>query len=183
MTPDFLNAETRVVFDILSEAKELKGMCLIGGTALTLHLNHRNSLDLDFILFGEGLKLPSYKIDALIRRLKDRGHQAHLITDQAAISATKINHGFNLLDYARDYVINGVKVTFFTKNQAHKLIEQYESYSETHEHIEFSILSVDGLKITKTLVLGERVRSRDLFDERIKGTEGLFINHLLYHSA
>ena len=166
MNPDHLNKHTRAVFDLLVDAKELNSLCLIGGTGLTLHLNHRNSLDLDFTLFEEDAKLPVYNIDQLVRRLRDNGNQVDLITDHSTLQQFSINTGKKLHDYARDYVVNGVKVTFFSgmKNKPSSLYDLMRKCSIQHENIGFSILSIDGLKISKSLILDDRVKSRDLYD-------------------
>lgn len=71
----------------------------------------------------------------------------------------------NLFDQARDYVINGIKVTFFIhgKNEAQKMY--YQSASKVQESdMSFNLLGIEGMKRAKTLVLADRVRSRDLYD-------------------
>ena len=162
---DNLNESTRAVFDLLVNASELSGMCLIGGTALTLHLNHRNSLDLDFTSFNKGAKLPTFKIDQIIQQLRESNHQADLITNHASLQQHKINTGDNLHDYARDYVIDGIKVTFFSGiNKPSSFYELMQRCAIDQNTGGFSILSLDGLKISKSLILDDRVRSRDLYD-------------------
>ncbi len=160
---NILRPEADALFEVLARSPEMKGLTLIGGTALSLQLGHRISLDFDFAQFG-GI-LPGYTIDQLISRLKQEGHQAQMITSPAQISQFKINHGMNLLDRARDYVINGIKVTFFV----HGKNSYQEAFYRTAEKVReadmyFDILGIEGLKIAKTLVLADRVRSRDLYD-------------------
>jgi len=160
---NILRPEARTLFEILCRAPEMEGLTLIGGTALALQLGHRISLDFDFAQFGGSL--PGFNIDNLLSRLKQEGHQAQIMTDPTQISQFKINHGMNLLDRARDYVIDGVKVTFFVhgKNQAQENF--YQSAEKIHEtDMTFSILGIEGLKVAKTLVFADRVRSRDLYD-------------------
>lgn len=160
---NILRPEAANLFETLCRAPELAGLTLIGGTALALQLNHRVSLDFDFAQFCG--TLPGQKIDPLIARLKQEGHQAQIITSPAELSQFKINSGMNLLDYARDYVIDGVKVTFFIhgKNDAQQdFYQKTEKRQEADMH--FNILGIDGLKAAKTLVLADRIRSRDLYD-------------------
>ncbi len=160
---NILRPEARALFEVLCKAPDIKGFTLIGGTALALQLGHRISLDFDFTLFGN--TLPGSTIDNLISQLKQKGHRAQMITNPALISQFKINHGLNLLDHARDYVIDGVKVTFFMhgKNSLQKAF--YQSAGKTSEPgMCFNILGIEGLKAAKTLVLADRVRSRDLYD-------------------
>jgi len=135
----------------------------MGGTALALQIGHRFSLDLDFASYQK--TLPVRQLDALVSRLKSTHHNIHLITDASAISQFKINTGENLLDHARDYVMNGVKVTFFTHGRTRR---QRDYFTQAGKIIlqtpGFNVLGLEGLKVSKTLVLADRVRSRDLFD-------------------
>lgn len=160
---NLLLPEANALFDSLIAAPELKGLTLIGGTALALQLGHRISLDFDFAQFGGDL--PGFQIDQLMRRLKDDGHRVQMITDSAAITQFRINSGKNLLDLARDYVIDGVKVTFFV----HGKNERQRAFYRKAEKLRlgdggFDLLAVEGLKFAKSLVLADRVRSRDLYD-------------------
>ena len=107
------------------EYKTLANHIVAGGTALALQIGHRISLDFDFAQFGG--TLPNVAIDKLISRLKREGHQAQMITSPAQISQFKINHGLNLLERARDYVIDGVKVTFFIHGKNSSQEEFYRS--------------------------------------------------------
>lgn len=160
---DILRPEADTLFEVLCRAPELEGFTLIGGTALALQLGHRSSLDFDFAQFGG--TLPGQTIDNLISRLKQEEHQAQMITSPAQISQFKINHGINLLDRARDYVIDDVKVTFFVHGKNNLQEEFYQTADKVHETgMHFNILGIEGLKVAKTLVLADRVRSRDLYD-------------------
>ena len=158
-----LRPEANALFDILCSAPELIPFTLVGGTALALQIGHRTSLDFDFALF-EGT-LPGFFIDQMMARLKQEGHKTQMITSPAAISQFKINTGLNLLDQVRDYAINGVKVTFFIhgKNELQK--SYYQSAKKIHKPgMSFNLLGIEGMKRAKTLVLADRVRSRDLYD-------------------
>jgi len=155
--------ESRQLFNVLTKSPELEVLTLVGGTALALQINHRISLDFDFATFEK--ILPSRTIDALIDRLKVCGNQVNEITDTNAVSQFKINTGEDLRDYVRDYVMNNIKVTFFThgKNQNQRNFYK-DSDKVIDPEITFDVLGMDGLKAAKTMVLADRVRSRDLFD-------------------
>lgn len=160
---NMLHPEALALYRVLSAAQELEGITLMGGTALALQIGHRFSLDFDFATFEE--KLPTRKIDALVSRLKFADHEVSLITDPATISQFKINTGKDLLQYARDYTMNGVKVTF----TVHGRTKQQRAYFSRAVKIRtagryFDILGLDAMKTAKTLVLADRVRARDLFD-------------------
>lgn len=160
---NILRPEANALFEMLGRASEMEGLTLIGGTALALQLGHRISLDFDFAQFGG--TLPNFAIDQLMTRLKQERHQAQMITSSAQISQFKINHGLNLLDRARDYVIDGVKVTFFVHGNNSSQEAFYQSAKKVREAgLCFDVLGIEGLKVAKTLVLADRVRSRDLYD-------------------
>lgn len=158
-----LNPATRRIFTVIAALTDASAFTLIGGTALSLQIGHRVSNDLDFAVFLE--RLPTQKVDKLIATLKEQGHSVSLITDPSKISIFKINTGESLLNFARDYTVDDVKITFF----AHGRNEQQRSFyrktpTVVSNEVSFPILGIEGLNTAKTLVLADRVRSRDLFD-------------------
>lgn len=162
-----LHTQTQRVFASLASNEHTQGFLLIGGTALALHVAHRQSNDLDFLFHDDRGKLPVAQIDRLIWDLRDKGHSALLVTDSAQASTFRINTGERLSDYARDYAIDDVKVTFFAaaKSRHPKRFAFWQNAPRVNNAAcAFSVLSLDALKIAKTLVLQDRVRSRDLFD-------------------
>lgn len=160
---EVLSAQAAALFDTLRDSPELRGVTLMGGTGLALQIGHRISHDFDFASFTG--TIPVRQIDSLIARLKQEGDSARLITSSDQVSRFKINTGLNLLDYARDYVINGVKVTFFAHGKTERQMAYYRTALKLPDTgAAFDIMGLDGLKVAKTLVLADRVRSRDLFD-------------------
>jgi len=158
-----LTEEAVHLFDVLASSAELTGLTLIGETALALQVNHRISLDFDFATFEE--KIPVRKIATLVSKLKADGHRVNELTDTTAVSQFKINTGENLREYVRDYVINNVKVTFFSHGKNHQQRKYYKNAEKIQDAVmNFNILGIEGLIVAKTLVLADRVRSRDLFD-------------------
>lgn len=134
---------------------------LVGGTALSLQIGHRISNDLDFACVDN--TLPTFAIEQFIDLLK-KGHVVKLITPTNQIAEHKIRTGLRLLDYARDYSIDNVKVTFFLINRNEAQKNFYQKAEKLSGHWVFPIMGLDGLKLAKTLVLAERQRSRDLID-------------------
>lgn len=160
---DILRPDAVRLLDVLGASTELQGLTLIGGTALALQIGHRISLDFDFAVFGG--ELPGGRIEQWIARLKHEGHTAGLITAPEQISQFKINTGLNLLDRARDYVIDGVKVTFFVHGRTERQQAFYRNAPKVSDpELSFDLLGIEGLKAAKTLALADRVRSRDLYD-------------------
>ncbi len=140
---DALPNNTASLFRAIQFAPLLEGFTLIGGTAISLLVGHRLSMDLDFCTFSE--TLPSYKINQFIHTLKNQGHQVFDVTEPNAKAQFKINTGGNLDDYARDYVIDGVKVTFFAYNASQKTKDFLAKQSVLSESAAFKIMGLEGL--------------------------------------
>lgn len=161
---EFLPPPTRALFERLTGEALLENMLLVGGSALALQIGHRLSEDLDFA--GLAPKLPTARLDALMATLEVEGRQVSLLTPQSQIESFRINTGRKLLDYARDYVVDGAKLTFFARgssappNQLDWLAQSPKSSAGKS----FAVLGLAGLFAMKTLVLADRARSRDLFD-------------------
>jgi hypothetical protein len=102
----FLPDKTRSLFERLIEEPRMRGMTLVGGSALALQIGHRMSEDLDFAVFGP--KIPAAQIDALMADLEKEGREVSLLTAQSSIERFRINTGKRLLDYARDYVVDDI---------------------------------------------------------------------------
>lgn len=184
---DTLPASTLQLFESFNKysklIKELNldgNLCLVGGTALALQIAHRKSNDLDFACFDK--KLPNHAIDQFLSTLRLK-HDVKELNDVAQISKFKIQTGLNLLDYARDLSIDDVKVTFFTLGENEQQRQFYKSTPKITDLWTFPLMGQEGLKLAKSLVLKNRVRSRDLFDLMVlmdsQGyTLDLFFNYL-----
>lgn len=157
---EFLPEDTRAVFEFLTKDPALKDFTLIGGTALSLQIGHRLSEDLDFWMpNGELNKLD---ISMLIRRARDANFDATLTSPQDKIIAAKIN-GIDVLQYAQDYAFNGVKVTFFARNDAvYQYFNQFDRIRD--QNVSFAVMAEDGILAMKSYVIHQRTRSRDIFD-------------------
>jgi hypothetical protein len=162
----FLPEKTRSLFNRLIEEPLMRGMTLVGGSALALQIGHRTSEDLDFAVFGT--KLPAARIDALMAGLEKEGRVVSLLTPQSSIERFKINTGKRLLDYARDYVVEGAKMTFFARGAGEGVTQEELDWltaaPRAHSGKGFDVLGVEGLFAMKALLLADRARSRDLFD-------------------
>jgi len=151
--------KTRAVFELLAKRVELKVYVLVGGTALSLQIGHRLSEDLDFCLFED--KLDSPALDFLIQEIS-KNHSVGLMTPASKITQAKIN-GIDLLAYSRDYLIDGVKVTFFARNDV-----PYAHFSQLetihYDSITFSLMTSSAIFKMKAWLIQKRIKSRDLFD-------------------
>ena len=181
-----LPIETLKLFESLNDhaklIKDLKldqHLCLVGGTALALQINHRRSNDLDLACFDK--KLPNHAIDQFLSALKIK-HDVKELNAVAQISKFKIQTGLNLLDYVRDFSINDVKVTFFTLGENEEQRQFYKSTPKLMDLWAFPLMGAEGLELAKSLVLKNRVRSRDLYDlMALMDTQGYALESLLNH--
>ncbi len=160
----FLPAPTRALLKRLADEPRMEDFVLVGGSALALQIGHRISEDLDFALLGP--RLPSSSLNTLITALEAEGRTVSLMTIQGDIERFRINTGKKLLDYARDYAVDGAKLTFFARgvNAPQAQLDYLAQAGKAKAKSRFAILGLDGLFAMKTLVLAERARSRDLFD-------------------
>jgi predicted nucleotidyltransferase component of viral defense system len=159
---DALPENTGRLFRSIQFDSALEDFTLVGGTAISLLVGHRLSMDLDFCTFDE--TLPSYKINQFIQSLKNREHQVFEVTEPNKKAQFKINTGKNLDDYARDYVIDGVKVTFFAFDADKKTKHFLANQKVLSDWSAFKIMGLEGLFATKSLLPEKRSKSRDLYD-------------------
>lgn len=160
---DAMPLASREVFNYFASLPVLQPFILVGGTALAIQIQHRLSYDLDFAVFTP--QLPLRSIQQWVGQLQQDGIAVTNITSPSAASQFRINTGEMLANYAQDYDVAGVKVTFFAQGRTPIQRQYYSQFDRVEsQQRSFSILSVAGLKLAKTLVLGDRVRSRDLFD-------------------
>ena len=179
-----IRPETASLFTLLGSFPQLGAFTLIGGTAISLNIGHRISNDLDLACFGD--RLPTNDIDSLVAELKSHGLPIQLISNPDQISTFKIRTGKKLLDYARDYMFGNTKVTFFAlgMQQTPVFVEHLKRAPVLHlTDITFSVLALDSLKATKAVVLGQRVRSRDLYDLFVLARDHKYVTAQLLHDA
>lgn len=151
---------TRSVFDALSNQPLMSGFILIGGTALSMQIGHRLSEDLDFWYPSD--QLPKSNIDTVLANLAATGHHHEFVTPAWKISQARIN-GTDLLAQSRDHVIDGVKVTFFARNDIP--YQHFSKMRRLHENgVSFEVMYKDAIFNMKSWLISQRIRSRDLFD-------------------
>lgn len=163
---EFMPEATQKNFARLKEDPRLAGFSLVGGTALALQIGHRISEDLDFNIFGQ--KLPVKAIDEILDELAASGVTIQSLITSEQKSKFKINSSENLDHYIQDYLIDGAKVTFHSRNENERPKRQIEFLKSTQK-IEvskdgFDVMGIDGLFAMKSLVVYDRVKSRDIFD-------------------
>ncbi len=163
---EFMPEATQKNFARLKDDPRLAGFTLVGGTALALQIGHRISEDLDFNIFGQ--KLPIKAIDGLLDDLAAGGAAIEsLITSEQKLGF-KINTSENLDHYIQDYLIDGAKVTFHSRNEGDRPKAQIDFLKSAPKVVVskggFDVLGVDGLLVMKSIVVYDRVKSRDIYD-------------------
>jgi len=129
---------------------------LIGGTALSYHLKHRESFDLD-ICFPSSDTLP--RLDFL----KIFEEVIPLEFDRAIIDTT-INEGCDISEVMQRYIINGVKVDFVV-NPSNNIYESEILQNDKSTKLgTLRIASVESIFKLKSLLLLDRNKIRDLYD-------------------
>jgi predicted nucleotidyltransferase component of viral defense system len=136
--------KTEELFLEMSEIEDLKVFTLIGGTALSIHLKHRTSEDLDFFINKNIINRElQRKVDNILSVLTGNGNSVE--TD-------------DIDEYQQDYRINGVKVTFCTTSLLN-LKNNVESF------LNIDIASQELIYAMKMYtVLKYRIKSRDFYD-------------------
>lgn len=170
-----LPEQTRRVFEYFAAISAFRDFILIGGTAMALQVSHRRSEDLDFWLPAE--RINKGLISTAIKTAQQAGFHAKLVTSHDKIVAAKIN-GYDLLSYAQDYLVDGVKVTFFSRSDtAFKHFQMFPC--ELRPDTSFRIMSIEGIFAMKSYVIHQRTRSRDLFDLKVFVENGKTIDDIL----
>jgi len=132
----------------------------MGGTALSVYLDHRVSYDVDIV---SAVKLPVFAIKAFAFGLK-----AHQINEHAKASAFRINKGEDLEHYHLKYMVDGVKLEFsyFDDVLRQSLLESSNAQPYTTKS-RLKILPLEDIITLKAIALFGRKKSRDLFDMAI----------------
>lgn len=163
---EFMPEATQKNFARLKGNPRLVGFTLVDGTALALQIGHRISEDLDFNIFGQ--KLPIKAIDGLLDELAADGATIESLITPEQKSTFKINTAENLEHYIQDYLIDGAKVTFHSRNASDRPQAQIDFLKSAPKVMlskrGFDVLGLEGLLVMKSSVVYDRVKSRDLYD-------------------
>lgn len=148
--------------DCATHCPDLDGFLLVGGTALSLQAAHRLSEDLDFAWPEK--KLDRAKVRAVLDVLSALGKTVVYNNPPDKVEEA-INDGIDLDDYQQDYMVGGVKLTFFAfgdYDRDRQLIRTGLADSRQIGHV--AVADIPTLFATKCIVLTDRIKSRDLFD-------------------
>jgi predicted nucleotidyltransferase component of viral defense system len=171
---EFMPERTKRVFQLLAQEPLMQGFVLIGGTALSIQIGHRLSEDLDFWLPCTAMSKD--RVDAILSNLGKSGIHHEFATPAWKISRARIN-GIDLLSQSRDHVVDGVKVTFFARDDVP--YHHFASLCRIEGQTQFGIADVDTLFSMKSWLISQRVRSRDLYDLMVLMQLGKTIQDIL----
>jgi hypothetical protein len=126
-----------------SDIEYISNWTLVGGTALSIYLQHRLSEDLDFFIEKSTLDQERAHIEKMITDLEKQGYDCVMT----------YNNSENL-----DYEIEGVKVTFFSSG-----LKDLKSNSSSYKNIEVaSIETIIAMKMQA--IISYRTKTRDFYD-------------------
>lgn len=116
---------------------------LVGGTALSIHLLHRLSEDLDFFIEKSTLDQEKTNIERMISNLEEQGYNC----------VRTHNNSENL-----DYEIEGVKVTFFASGLKNLK-------ANCHSYKSIDVASIETIIVMKMeAIISYRTKTRDFYD-------------------
>jgi len=152
---------TESLFKLISEFDEIKDWTLVGGTALSIHIKHRTSEDLDFFINKNTINRN------LLKKIEK-------INDNLQALGYTISDGKNSDEYQQDYSISGVKITYCTTS-----LMDLKKAIVTYNNID--IASVDAIAAMKMhTILKYRIKSRDFYDVKfLMEQEGYSFESLL----
>ncbi|MCK4664555.1 MAG: nucleotidyl transferase AbiEii/AbiGii toxin family protein [Bacteroidales bacterium] len=155
-----LTLNTKNIFNYVSRMDSIKEYSLIGGTALSLQINHRLSEDLDFCKWKlSKFDKPTINISFIEKELNDIG----------------TIYKKNILDFNQvDFIINDVKVSFYA-NQLYK--------SPIKNHIllknNLKVADIESIGIMKLELILRRRTFKDYYDLYSILKEGVLLKNLI----
>ena len=140
-----LAPHTEKIFKEISLLECVKNYMLMGGTALSLQLNHRHSEDLDFCRWHKTKR----------ERLEVDWH--HIQQQLSTVGDTKVI----LLENTQcDFLVEGVRITFLADNK----FKQPEGLRKIHCLNNIYLVDVESIAVMKMEVMTHRNVFRDYYD-------------------
>ena len=106
--------------------------------------------------------------DGLLDELAAGGATIESLVTSEQKLGFKINSSENLDHYIQNYLIDGAKVTFHSRNEGDRPKAQIDFLKTAPKAVVskgcFDVLGIDGLLVMKSIVVYDRVKSRDIYD-------------------
>lgn len=161
-----LRPDTGLLWEHLKEHAGLSGFILVGGTALSMHLNHRLSEDLDFMTTAR--RLPRQQIEALKRECGQAGFPFSSNDSPQGLIEFE-DTGLDYLDYQQDYIVCGsVKLTLVAPDPE-VAIHLNEARQGSPR-----VASLEEIFRLKCMACADRTKSRDWLDVYLLLRSGQF---------
>jgi predicted nucleotidyltransferase component of viral defense system len=141
-----LARKTEKVFIKVSELNCIKDYTLIGGTALSLQTNHRLSEDLDFCFWSKNLKKDKPAVDWPL--IESELESIGKITSRDVLGFDQVN-----------FVVNGVRLTFVTKQRNISPVKK-----SVHILNNIFAADIDAIGAMKIELILRRSEFRDYYD-------------------
>lgn len=128
----------------------------VGGTALSYHIQHRLSEDLDFA---------TLKLDPVLIYNTMIKYGANKIELNDSIKDSALNEGEDINYSYLKYMLDGVKIEFFEPpfNTMEVEIWTHDPYTQ-YENTNVKLMSLQGISYMKTMAFWNRKKYRDVFD-------------------
>ena len=155
-----LSKHTVPVFDFIKDLDILEDYLLVGGTALSIQINHRLSEDLDFCKWQDNQSISSKEVNwpRIESALKDFGEVKTDILDL----------------YQADFLVNGVKISFYSNDMANS--REISSNPEFDKVRPADLLSLGAMKLE---VMSRRNIFRDYYDVYAILSEGISLKKMV----
>ena len=157
--------------DFLNELKNkefIKDFILVGGTALSLQLKHRNmdNSDLDFVYFHNDktkrYNLDKIKIDNMLNEFKKEGKEIITIPYSEDEYLEFAEAGEDISEVQQNYIIDDVKISFFVSPDLtnDNILDKCKLIIDKN----LRIADINTLARQKINLLSERNKINDYFD-------------------
>lgn len=161
-----LRPDTERLWQFLKGQSALGGFVLVGGTALSMHLDHRISEDLDFMI--PQAKLPRASIEALKRVCHASGFD-WVPNDRPEGLMEFEDTGLNYHDYQQDYVVGGaVKVSLVAPDPEVTVLLRAGAPKGPR------VATLEEIFRLKCVACANRSKTRDWLDMYVMLKRGLF---------
>jgi len=150
---------TKQVFEDISKLDCIKDYCMIGGTALSIQIDHRLSEDLDFCIWKKsGKDSPEVNWPVIFNELSTLGEVQK-----------------NILDLSHcDFYVDGVKITFFCNN-----IKEPENLQRIPILNHVVVADPVSIGVMKIEVMQYRSTHRDYYDIYSLLQEGISLETII----
>ncbi len=161
-----LRPDTERLWNFLKDQPALGGFVLVGGTALSMHLNHRLSEDLDFMI--PATRLPRNAVDAL-KRVSAAAGFPFVANDSPAALEEFEDTGMDYHDYQQDFVVAAsVKLTLVAPDPEVGVLLRAGAPGGPR------VASLEEVFRLKCIACANRSKTRDWLDMYVMLQRGLF---------